>query len=101
MTPDFSADMLKSFLRIRVGYLVMNAAYPAPPKRPEHPKKIEDGVKARIRKAAGVTAVHFDMAWHGRALSVVPRARLWGALGIDPADYGIRLLDLGKQERAA
>ena len=78
--PDYSPAMLRFFLRARAAH---------------HGKAIT----ARLRKAARVTLAEFDMAWMGRLNSPEPRLRLWGALGIVPADHGI-LLTHGGQEVA-
>jgi hypothetical protein len=98
MKPDFSPAMLKSFLRIRVGHMAFSSAYPAASQRPLAYVKAEISAKRTLRIMARVTEVQFDLAWHGRALSVEPRLKLWGALGVVPAEYGIRLVDYGKQE---
>jgi hypothetical protein len=94
--------MLKSFLRTRVEMAGFSAIFPhslSSVRKVRH--SFDDARKAereRIRKRAGVTAVVFDMAWMGYTLTAPNRVKLWKALGADPATYGIRLVDLGKQE---
>lgn len=90
--PDFSPAMLKSFLRIRVDFAVrtsMRGGF-----------DMVKAEKALLRKAAGVTNNEFHFAWMGWLNLAAPRARLWAALGIFPADEGILLTDDGGQEVA-
>lgn len=91
--PDFSPAMLSFFLRARAHFAHANhparCGFQAAAKRE----------KAIWRKLARVTHAEMEFAWMGRLLSPAPRARLWGALGHAPGDYGI-LLTHGGQERA-
>lgn len=91
MTPHFSPNMLRLFLRARVCHMA-NTAFPAPRGTQER------GAKAKLRKAAGVTDFEFNMAWMGRLERPLPRLKLWMSFGIDPAVFGVRLVDGGGQE---
>lgn len=91
MTPDFSPEMMKFFIRARVCHMA-NVAFPAPRASQERAAKTE------IRKAAGVTDFEFRMAWSGRLSRPLPRLKLWMSFGIDPAVFSVRLLDDGQQE---
>lgn len=54
--------------------------------------------RAGLRKAAGVTSAAFDVAWSGRLNTAATRLKLWGALGVIPADHGVMLTDDGGQQ---
>jgi hypothetical protein len=87
--PDYSPAMLASFLRIRVAYANLTAFKPG-----------HDTIKAEramLAHAAGVTPGDFWVAWQGNALGAGLRARLWAALGVYPADFGVVLDDAGGQ----
>jgi hypothetical protein len=99
MTPDFSPESLKGFLQARVKITAYMAAYPNPPKMRKALGKAEDEAKAKLRAKAKVTPEQFDLAWQGKTLGAEARLKLWRALNVDPAEYGIRLIDFGKQER--
>lgn len=100
MRADFSPIMLKGFLRARVDIAAYNAAYPDPPRKGADFTAARREALATIRKRAGVTEVQLDLAWHGRALSLEARQKIWlQGLGIDPAAYGVRLVEGGRQER--
>lgn len=99
MRADFSAAMLKGLLRARVDITAYNAAYPAPPRKGANFSAARREALVAIRKKADVTEVQLDLAWHGRAISLEARQKIWvQGLGIDPASYGVRLVDGGKQE---
>ena len=51
-----------------------------------------------MRRAARITATEIEFAWMGRLNRAEPRAKLWAALKIDVADFGVRLTDQGGQE---
>src|SRR5688572_1847874 len=91
MTPDFSPSMLKSFLRLRVSHMA-NLAFPSTRITAERMAKSE------LRKVSGLTRDEFDDAWNGRLKAGRPRARIWAALWVDPADHGQLLTDDGGQE---
>lgn len=100
MRADFSPTVLKGFLRARVDIAAYGAAFPDPPRKGADFTKARREALAEIRKRAGVTEVQLDLAWHGRALSLEARGKIWlHGLGIDPAAYGVRLIEGGKQER--
>ncbi|WP_322990311.1 hypothetical protein [Hoeflea sp.] len=84
--PEFSPDMLRLFLRARCLHAVSSGV-------------ICDikAARAALRKRAGVTAAAFDVAWAGRLHKAQTRLKLWGALGLVPADHGIVLSDDGGQ----
>lgn len=87
--PDYSPEMLSSFLRIRVAYANLTAFKPG-----------RDTVKAEralLARAAGVSRADFWVAWQGNALDSALRTRLWAALGVYPADFGVVLDDDGGQ----
>ncbi|KKX28245.1 hypothetical protein [Rhizobium sp. LC145] len=90
MTPDFSPAMLKFFLRARVMHEA-NIAFPAARASQER------GAKVAIRKRAGVTNTEFELAWMGRLMAPVPRAKLWAALGINPGAFGVILMHGGQE----
>lgn len=91
MTTDFSPQMLSLFLRARVCHMA-NTAFPAARGSQER------GAKAALRKEAGVTDFEFNMAWMGRLSRPVPRLKLWMSFGIDPAVFGVRLIDGGQEQ---
>lgn len=72
--PEFSPAMLRLFLRARAVH-----------------EGSAERFSRRTRKAAGVTVAQFESAWTGRLASPQPRSRLWGALGLVPADHGVML----------
>jgi hypothetical protein len=101
--PDFSPAMLSFFLRARAHFAHGNRDAEGAQKG-KHPARCgfqatAKREKAMWRKLARVTHAEMEFAWMGRLLSPAPRARLWGALGHVPGDYGI-LLTHGGQERA-
>jgi hypothetical protein len=96
MTPNFSPLMLKLFLRARISDAVFRAGGAEPSGRVRHDSTRK--AKAAIRKAAGVTGFQFDAAWAGRLIGAEPRLKLWGALGLVPADHGVILTDDGGQQ---
>ncbi|APH71427.1 hypothetical protein [Aquibium oceanicum] len=81
--PEYSPAMLRLFLRARA---------------------VHEGSAARFarrtRKAAKVTEAQFESAWTGRLTSPQPRSRLWGALGLVPADHGVMLTAGGQSFEA-
>ncbi len=81
--PEFSPAMLRLFLRARA----------------VHEGSAEQFAR-RTRKAAKVTEAQFEMAWMGRLNSPQPRSRLWGALGLVPADHGVMLTPDGQSFEA-
>jgi hypothetical protein len=91
MTPDFSHQMLKSFLHLRVKAMVL-IDYPS------IGKSGEKAAKVTLRKRSGLTRDEFDLAWSGRLTEGRARARIWAALWVDPADFGLLLTDDGGQE---
>lgn len=98
MTPEFSSSMLKLFLRARISDAVFRAggSEPSGGVRYDATRK----AKAAIRKAAGVTNFEFNFAWAGRLMRAETRVKLWGALGVVPADHGVILTDDGGQRDA-
>ena len=78
--PEFSPAMLRLFLQARAVHEGSAARF-----------------SRRIRKAAGVTVAQFESAWTGRLKSPQPRSRLWGALGLVPADHGVMLTPGGQR----
>lgn len=91
--PDYSPKMLRLFLHARVRFAGAEAAAFEPRNRASG----ERAEKRRLRKAAKVTNNEFHMAWMGWLLSAADRTRLWAALGVYPADFGVVLENLGKQ----
>lgn len=89
--PDYSAPMLRLFLRARTLHAASSATDAA--QRAAAAKRF----RAETRRLARVTVAEFDFAWMGRLLSPAPRARLWAVLGHHPSDYGI-VLTHGSQE---
>lgn len=90
MSPDFSPSMLQFFLQARCLHQV-NAG-------------ISRDIKAArvtLRKSARVTSAAFDVAWGGRLNKAETRCKLWGALGVVPADHGVTLTDDGGQSLAS
>lgn len=92
--PDFSPAMLRGFLAIRIGAVACD--HERPPARPC--ERCRRDYQNNLRKHARVTWAQFNLAKAGRLHSAAPRAALWRAMGISPADGGIRLLDGGGQE---
>lgn len=89
--PDYSPAMLRLFLRARAVHAV--GGLTAPMRR----AAALDRCKVKLRRCANITRADFDLAWTGRLLSPVPRARLWAVLGHHPSDFGI-VLTHGSQE---
>lgn len=87
MTPDFSPSMLRLFVQARCLHGVSSGIF----------KDIKAAQRG-LRKAAGITSAAFDVAWSGRLNKAATRAKLWGALGTVPGDYGITLTDDGGQQ---
>lgn len=90
--PQFSPAMLQFFLRAGAAYRVFSDA------SDRKPQDIAMRFRADMRRAARVTAMEMEMAWMGRLNRAEPRAKLWAALKIDVADFGVRLTDQGGQE---
>lgn len=90
--PEYSPRMLKAFLRLGGDYRWFSY-----PKRAGREATVER-YKLDIRKTSRVSQSDFDLAWDGRLKAAEPRAKIWSALKIVPADYGVRLLDNGSQE---
>ncbi|NTI27648.1 hypothetical protein [Rhizobium rhizogenes] len=91
MTPDFSPDMLKSFLRLRVAAMVLIDF-------PSVGKSGERAARTALRQRSGLTRDEFEMAWMGRLRDGKARAKIWAALWVDPATFGLLLTDDGGQE---
>jgi len=87
LRPEFSPFMLKLFIRAHCLHVV-NAGLSSD----------INAAKTALRKAAGVTAATLSKAWAGRLNSAAARVKLWGAMGLRPADYGLALTDDGGQE---
>ncbi|MBD9445777.1 MULTISPECIES: hypothetical protein [unclassified Rhizobium] len=85
MTPDFSPDALKSFLRSRVASIA-RASYPS------FGRSAERGAKADLRMRSGVSREDFELAFKGDLLATEPRRKIWAALWIDPAEVGVTLV---------
>ena len=90
MTPDFSPSMLKSFLRIRVAAMAQISF-------PSVGRSAEKSAKAELRKHSGLSREDFELAYSGRLSDPESRTRIWKALWIDPALYGVRLTDGGQE----
>jgi hypothetical protein len=105
MTADFSPTMLKGFLHARCEMAGYRAVFPDPKASTRRPPRSFEAARAaekeRIRKSAGVSVEQIDLAWSGRTLGVEPREKLWRALGVDLATYGVKLVDYGKWEKVA
>lgn len=93
MQPDFSPAMLKSFLAIRIAYLV-RTSYPSVG------ASAEKAARTELRKRSCLTRAEFDLALAGKLKSANARGKIWAALWVHPATFRIRLLDNGRQERA-
>lgn len=91
MTPEYSPRMLRLFLHARCLHAADGLTGGA---RFDALKR----AKTRLRKSAGVSNFEFDFAWMGRLHSAAARAKLWGACGVVPGDYGITLTDDGGQQ---
>lgn len=91
--PEFSPAMLRLFLRARIAHAVHVAGAATPGQRHDAARK----AKAAIRRAAKVTNFEFEFAWMGRLANAATRAKLWGALGVVPAEHGVTLTDDGGQ----
>lgn len=91
MTPDFSPDMLKRFLRLRVDMMV-RISYPS------HGRSAEKAARAELRERCHVSRQEFWDAWQGLLKDGRTRAKIWAALWVDPADFRILLTDDGGQE---
>lgn len=89
MAPEFSPEMLRLFLRARCLHAVSSGI-----------SRDIKAARAGLRKATGVTSAAFDVAWSGRLTRAATRLKLWGALGVVPADHGVVLTDDGGQEHA-
>lgn len=77
--PDFSPQMLRVILQARAAL------------------RRELGETEDVVARAGVTAGQFHQAWRGWLRKAEPRLKLWGALGVVPADHGVTLTDDGGQ----
>ena len=102
MPPDFSPAMLRFFLHARVshaGLVAVPLCSPLPSGQRPHEAKApaERRMKDSIRKTAGITNLEFQSAWLGRLPTPDPRAKLWGALGLIPASFGVRLTHGGQE----
>lgn len=89
MKPEFSPEMLRLFVRARCLHRVATGMC----------RDIR-AARAGLRKAAGITSAAFDVAWSGRLNKAETRLKLWGALGVVPADHGVILTDDGGQDNA-
>lgn len=91
--PEFSQSMLRLFLHARCRH-----------EHFERPARCgfqttKNRVLDAVRRKAQVTHHDMSMAWMGRLMTAETRARIWRALGLDPADYGVTLTH-GGQENA-
>ena len=91
MTPDFSPDMLKRFLRVRVAMMV-RISYPS------HSRSAEKAARAELRQRCDVSRQVFWDAWQGLLKDGQTRAKIWAALWVDPTDFNLLLTDDGGQE---
>lgn len=91
MTPDFSPDMLKRFLRVRVAMMV-RISYPS------HGRSAEKAARTELRQRCDVSRQVFWDAWQGLLKDGQTRAKIWTALWVDPADFNLLLTDDGGQE---
>ncbi|MBB3608648.1 hypothetical protein [Rhizobium sp. BK602] len=91
MTPDFSPDMLKRFLRLRVDMMVRISF-------PSQGRSAEKAARAELRQRCDVSRQEFWDAWQGRLGNGRLRAKIWAALWVDPAEFGLLLTDDGGQE---
>ncbi|WP_412064002.1 hypothetical protein [Rhizobium sp. SYY.PMSO] len=91
MQPDFSPDMLKRFLRLRVDMMV-RLSFPSPS------RSAEKAARAELRQRCDVTRQEFWDAWQGSLTKGRVRAKIWAALWVDPAEFRILLTDDGGQE---
>lgn len=89
MTPDFSPRMLRLFLEARIVRAMMLDGLAR--------AKARTAIFRGLGKAAGLPARTVEIAHGGHANSATTRVRLWAALGIFPADAGVRLTDDGGQ----
>lgn len=96
MTPDFSPSMLQFFLTARA---ILRAADDGLT-RAQRIDRLDiylAEIARDIGARAGVSRRAAFMAAHGRLRNPRMRARLWGALGIVPADHGITLTLKGQK----
>ncbi len=93
MQPDYSPKALQLFVHARVRHAGADAALMASANRISG----EKAEKRKLRKNSGITVVQFDMAWMGTLRRALPRTRLWSAMDVFPADFGIILTDDGGQ----
>ena len=93
MITDFSPAMLKGFLHIRVTHEASVAMYPG--------RDAELVAKVALQQRADVTDKDFRLAWRGRLLAPAPRERLWRALGVPPALFGVTLVHGGQEPPCA
>lgn len=112
MRPEFSPEMLRLFVRAREIHSLASraASHPSDAGAPAGRETVRDGrsplrpAAGRVayldglRKAAGVTRQHLNLAIDGRLNKAAPRLKLWGAMGCVPADHGITLTDDGGQQ---
>jgi hypothetical protein len=91
MKPDFSPTMLRDFLHLRVKAMVLIDF-------PSVGKSGERAAKTDLRKRSGLSREEFDLAWAGRLKEGRARAKIWAALWVDPATFGLLLTDDGRQE---
>lgn len=86
--PDFSCQTLRLFLRARI--VARRNVHD------EAPAVARRAVSSVIRREARITHAQFDMAVSGRLMAPEVRARIWGALGHDPAEHGVQLVQGGQ-----
>lgn len=90
--PDYSPAMLAAFLRAQCWKQVGHGAIPGKAKR------AWSKLRPSLRRATGLSAKTLDLAFEGKLGIADCRAKIWGALGQVPADYGVTLLDFGGQQ---
>ena len=91
--PDFSPAVLQAFIKIRTACIKCEHSDPAC-------RKCQRRHTAELRKRSGLSTGDMKLAATGKLKDAGRRVRLWGAMDIVPAEYGIQLLDDGGQERA-
>jgi len=91
--PDFSCHTLRLFLRARI--VARRRVHDEPP------AEARRAVSSVIRREARITHAEFDSALAGRPVAPDTRARIWGALGHDPAEHGVQLVQGGQSHARA
>lgn len=104
MTPDFSPKMLRGFVHARISRAGYRTVFPDERKSTKRGELSFDAACAaerdRIIKRARITTEQLDLVLSGRGIETSARLRLWKALDVDPARFGIVLTGTSGQEVA-